>query len=100
MKRGNNKSPSRKNDNCYVEQKNWSAIKRVAEYLRYGTEEPLKILNELYGYYRLKDLKDICKGLNLAELMRQIEKLQDKLIILASKKLKRFEYTLCEGYDK
>jgi len=43
----------RKNDNCFVEQKNYSVIRKVVGYLRYDTEKELEILNELYQYYRL-----------------------------------------------
>jgi hypothetical protein len=39
--------PYRKNDNCYVEQKNYSAVRRFVCYLRHDTEEELKILEEL-----------------------------------------------------
>jgi len=43
----------RKNDNCYVEQKNYSVVRRAVGYLRYDTEEELRILNELYRHLRL-----------------------------------------------
>jgi hypothetical protein len=43
----------RKNDNCFVEQKNYSIVRRAVGYMRYDTEEELKILNEIYGYLRL-----------------------------------------------
>jgi len=43
----------RKNDNCYVEQKNYSVVRRAVGYQRYDTEEELTMLNELYGYLRL-----------------------------------------------
>jgi hypothetical protein len=43
----------RKNDNCYVEQKNYSVVRRAVGYLRYDTEEELLTLNELYRYLRL-----------------------------------------------
>jgi hypothetical protein len=43
----------RKNDNCYVEQKNWSVVRRAVGYYRYDTEEEIEILNKLYGYLRL-----------------------------------------------
>ena len=38
----------RKNDNCYVEQKNYSVVRRNVGYARYDTERELKILNALY----------------------------------------------------
>ena len=40
--------PNKKNDNCFVEQKNWTHIKKYVGYLRYDTLEELKILNDLY----------------------------------------------------
>ncbi len=43
----------RKNDNCFVEQKNYSVVRRAVGYSRYDTEEELKIINELYGHLRL-----------------------------------------------
>ena len=45
--------PYRKNDSCFVEQKNWSVIRRAVGYGRYDTDKELNILNELYGYLRL-----------------------------------------------
>lgn len=45
--------PYRKNDNCFVEQKNYSVVRRAVGYLRYDTPEELKTLNELYGHLRL-----------------------------------------------
>lgn len=43
----------RKNDNCYVEQKNWSVVRRALGYLRYDTQGELEIINRLHGYLRL-----------------------------------------------
>jgi hypothetical protein len=40
--------PYRKNDACYVEQKNWSVVRRFVGYARYDSPEALQILNELY----------------------------------------------------
>ena len=45
--------PYRKNDSCFVEQKNWSVIRRAVGYARYDTDKELSILNELYSYLRL-----------------------------------------------
>lgn len=39
---------SRKNDNAYVEEKNWTHVRKVLGYLRYDTPAELKIINELY----------------------------------------------------
>jgi len=43
----------RSNDNCYVEQKNWSVVRRAVGYARYEGPLTLHVLNELYGYLRL-----------------------------------------------
>jgi len=40
----------RKNDSCFVEQKNYSVVRRNVGYLRYDTDEELDLLNELYIY--------------------------------------------------
>lgn len=42
----------KKNDNCYVEQKNCSIVRKFVGYYRYDTEEELKLLNELYRTLR------------------------------------------------
>jgi hypothetical protein len=45
--------PYRKNDACFVEQKNWHVVRRTVGYVRYDTEEELTLLNELYSLLRL-----------------------------------------------
>ncbi len=45
--------PYRKNDSCYVEQKNYTAVRQYAGYMRYDTEKELGILNVLYLDLRL-----------------------------------------------
>jgi hypothetical protein len=45
--------PYRKNDNCFVEQKNYSVVRRAVGYQRYDTELQLQLLNELYAILRL-----------------------------------------------
>jgi hypothetical protein len=45
--------PYRKNDNCFVEQKNYSVVRRAVGYQRYDTELQLSLLNELYATLRL-----------------------------------------------
>lgn len=41
--------PGKKNDNCYVEQKNWTHVRKIVGYHRYDTPEEIEILNELYN---------------------------------------------------
>jgi hypothetical protein len=40
--------PSRKNDNAYIEQKNYTHVRRPLGYLRYDTSEELRIIKNLY----------------------------------------------------
>ena len=44
--------PYRKNDTCYVEQKNWSIVRRYVGYARFDTPEALTLFNELYVLVR------------------------------------------------
>lgn len=41
-----------KNDTCYVEQKNWSIVRRFAGYARFEGTEACAVLNELYAVLR------------------------------------------------
>ena len=43
----------RKNDNAYVEQKNWSVVRRLVGYGRYDSPPQVRLLNQLYAAYRL-----------------------------------------------
>lgn len=45
--------PYRKNDSCFVEQKNYSVVRRAVGYARYDTPQELEVLNELYEHLRL-----------------------------------------------
>lgn len=45
--------PYRKNDTCFVEQKNWSVVRKIVGYRRYDTERELQLLNTLYDSLRL-----------------------------------------------
>ena len=43
----------RKNDSCYIEQKNYTVVRRAVGYARYDTPQQLGLLNELYSHLRL-----------------------------------------------
>jgi hypothetical protein len=45
--------PYRKNDNCFVEQKNYSVVRRHVGYQRYDSEADRELLNQLYEHLRL-----------------------------------------------
>ena len=71
--------PFRKNDNCFVEQKNYSVVRRAVGYWRYDTDEELEILNELYEYLRL-----------YTNFFQPVMKLREKQRI-GSKVIKRYD---------
>jgi hypothetical protein len=39
---------NKKNDNAYVEQKNWTHVRKLLSYFRYDTQKELSIINDLY----------------------------------------------------
>ena len=43
----------KKNDGCFVEQKNYSVVRRAVGYARYDNATQQQLLNMLYGYLRL-----------------------------------------------
>jgi hypothetical protein len=45
--------PYKKNDNAWVEQKNWTHVRKVVGYRRFDTTGELRLLNEIYGVMRL-----------------------------------------------
>jgi hypothetical protein len=45
--------PYKKNDNCFVEQKNYTIVRRTVGYYRYQTRAQLELLNALYALLRL-----------------------------------------------
>jgi hypothetical protein len=45
--------PYRKNDNAWVEQKNWTHVRKVVGYGRYDNAEELAVMNQLYEVSRL-----------------------------------------------
>jgi hypothetical protein len=42
----------KKNDGCYVEQKNWSVVRRIIGYKRYSSKPALETLNRIYNILR------------------------------------------------
>ena len=45
--------PYKKNDGCYVEQKNWSVVRRLIGYDRYNSRVAFEVLNRIYELTRL-----------------------------------------------
>ena len=50
--------PYKKNDNAWVEQKNWTHVRKVVGYRRFDTTRELRLLNEIYAELRL--YKNFC----------------------------------------
>jgi len=50
--------PYKKNDNAWVEQKNWTHVRKVVGYRRFDTTGELRLLNEIYGELRI--YKNLC----------------------------------------
>ena len=50
--------PYKKNDNAWVEQKNWTHVRKVVGYRRFDTTSELRVLNEIYNSLRLD--KNFC----------------------------------------
>ena len=44
--------PYRKNDNCFIEQKNWSVVRKTVGYRRYDTVEERNLLDRIYQVLR------------------------------------------------
>jgi hypothetical protein len=42
--------PGRKNDNAYIEEKNWTHVRKVLGYLRYDTAQETAIIRDLYRH--------------------------------------------------
>jgi hypothetical protein len=50
--------PYKKNDNAWIEQKNWTHVRKIVGYGRYDTTGELRILNEIYAVLRV--YKNFC----------------------------------------
>lgn len=71
--------PYKKNDNCFVEQKNYSIVRRMVGYYRYDTHQHLALLNRIYRTLRL-----------YSNFFQPVMKLQEKLRI-GSKFTRRYD---------
>ena len=45
--------PYQKNDNAWIEQKNWTHVRKIVGYRRFDNTSELRILNEIYAVLRL-----------------------------------------------
>jgi hypothetical protein len=72
--------PTRKNDSCFVEEKNYSVVRRNVGYRRYDTAQEQEALNELYGYLRLYTnyFLPTMKLVSKERIGSQVKKIYDK----------------------
>ena len=67
----------KKNDGCYVEQKNWARVRELVGYYRYDTETELELLNQIwalddaFGNYFLPSLKLASKHRDGAKVVKK-----------------------------
>jgi hypothetical protein len=72
--------PYRKNDTCFVEQKNWTVVRKMVGYRRYDTDRELQLLNLLYDNLRLlvnffhPSMKLISKSREGAKIIKRYDK--------------------------
>ncbi len=72
--------PHRKNDNCFVEQKNYSVVRRAGGYRRYDAEEELKVLNSIYELLRLYTnfFQPVMKLISKEKVRSKVKKTYDR----------------------
>lgn len=70
----------RKNDNAFVEEKNWSVVRRLVGYARYDTPKQVAALNALYAVYCLyfNHFLPVTKLLRTERQGSRLKKIYDK----------------------
>jgi len=70
----------KKNDNCYVEQKNWSVVRRLIGYDRYSSKAAFETLNRIYNLLHLyvNYFQPVMKLLTKSRHGAKVYKLYDK----------------------
>jgi len=69
----------KKNDGCFVEQKNYSVVRRAVGYARYDSPAQQRLLNTLYGHLRLYTnyFQPVMKLLSKARIGSKVKKTYD-----------------------
>lgn len=70
--------PYKKNDNCHVEQKNWTHVRETLGYERYDQEDQVRMMNILYKLYLNKLQNFFVPQLKLIEKVRVGSKIVKK----------------------
>jgi len=71
---------SKKNDNCFVEQKNWASVRKIVGYARFSGDNGVKALQDIYTHYdRLLNFFYPCQKLLSKERVgSKVKKMYDK----------------------
>jgi len=71
---------NKKNDNCFVEQKNWASVRKIVGYARYSGDEGVAALQAVYTHYdKLLNFFYPCQKLILKERVgSKVKKKYDK----------------------
>ena len=98
----------KKNDSCFVEQKNYSVVRRNVGYLRHDTDEELRVLNELYIYLDsyVNYFQPVLKLMSKTRVGSKVKKKYDKAKtpfrrVLESRSIDdKIKKSLKRGYDR
>lgn len=73
--------PCQKNDQAYIEQKNYTTIKRWIGYTRYETQQQVDLINQIYQYLRLyiNFFQPIMKLIKKERVGAKVKKWYDKI---------------------
>jgi hypothetical protein len=68
-----------KNDNAFVEQKNWSVVRRLVGYERFDTLKQTGLMNQMYGVYReyVNFFLPVCKLIHKERCGNKVKKVYD-----------------------
>jgi hypothetical protein len=71
---------NKKNDNCFVEQKNWASVRKIVGYARFSGDKGVQALQNVYSHYdRLLNFFYPCQKLLLKERVgSKVKKTYDK----------------------
>ena len=70
--------PYKKNDNAHVEQKNWSHVRQLFGYDRFGDKQLIALMNDLYANEWMQYQNHFCPSMKLAEKVRINSKYRKK----------------------
>ncbi len=89
--------PYKKDDNAYIEQKNWTHVRKIFGYIRYESEEALHAMNDLY-HNQLRQFQNFFQP--SVKLIKKT-RIASRLVILYDKPKTPFQrLCTCKSVDK